>query len=144
LTVTVREACDAAEFDAAMDLRVKVFCGEQGVSEEEERDDLDEEATQIVAVDESGVVATCRLRYLEGGGVCKLERMAVEKRFREQGVGGRLLGGAETEARERGAGEMLLHAQRRAEAFYASNGYVAEGETFMDAGIEHVRMRKTL
>jgi predicted GNAT family N-acyltransferase len=144
LSVTVRTARDAAEWDAAMALRIKVFCGEQGVDEEEERDDLDQEATQIVAVDESGVIATCRLRYLDGGQVCKLERMAVERRFRELGVGSRLLAGAEDEARRSGAGEMLLNAQRRAEAFYASNGYVAEGETFVEAEIEHVRMRKAL
>jgi predicted GNAT family N-acyltransferase len=143
LTVTVREARDAAELDAAMDLRIKVFCGEQGVSEEEERDDLDEEAIQIVAVDESVVIATCRLREINAG-EWKLERMVVDRRLRKLGVGARLLAGAEDEARSRGAGEMVLHAQRRAESFYASNGYIAEGETFAEAEIEHVRMRKAL
>jgi predicted GNAT family N-acyltransferase len=34
--------------------------------------------------------------------------------------------------------------QVRAQAFYASCGYVPEGETFMDAGIEHIRMTKAL
>jgi predicted GNAT family N-acyltransferase len=143
LTVTVRKARDATELDAAMALREKVFFGEQGVSREEEFDGLDDESTQIVAVDETGVIATCRLRDL-GDGACKLERMAVEQRVREQGVGARLLAGAERQAREQGAREMLLHAQRRAEAFYAANGYVAEGDTFLEAEIEHVRMRKTL
>jgi predicted GNAT family N-acyltransferase len=142
-TVTVRSTRDANEIEAAMDLRVTVFCGEQGVSEEEERDDLDAEATQIVAVDESGVIATCRLRYPEVG-TSKLERMAVEARVRGHGVGARLLAGAEDEARAEGASEMVLHAQRRAEPFYAANGYVAEGETFLEAEIEHVRMRKAL
>ena len=37
---------------------------------------------------------------------------------------------------------MVLNAQRRAEAFYASQGYEPEGETFMEADIEHVRMTK--
>jgi predicted GNAT family N-acyltransferase len=143
LSVTVRTARDAAEVQAAMDLRIRVFCGEQGVDPEEEMDDLDEEATQIVGLDESGVIATCRLRYPEPG-ISKLERMAVEARLRKHGVGGRLLAGAEEEARAAGARLMALHAQRRAEAFYASNGYVAEGETFMDAGIEHIRMSKAL
>jgi predicted GNAT family N-acyltransferase len=143
LTITVRSTRDPKEIEAAMDLRIRVFCGEQGVSEEEERDELDDEATQIVALNDSGVVATCRLRYPEDG-TCKLERMAVERQLRELGVGARLLAGAEQEAREHGSSEMLLHAQLRAEPFYAANGYVAEGETFMDAGIEHVRMRKAL
>jgi predicted GNAT family N-acyltransferase len=39
---------------------------------------------------------------------------------------------------------MVMNAQLRAEGFYASHGYRPEGETFLDAGIEHVRMRKTL
>ena len=126
-----------------MDLRIRVFCGEQGVSEEEESDELDAEATQVVAVDESGVIATCRLRYPEVA-TCKLERMVVEKGVRELGVGGTLLAGAESEARSQGAELMVLNAQRRAGAFYAANGYVAEGEGFLDAGIEHVRMTKAL
>ena len=125
-----------------MDLRVRVFCGEQGVSGEEELDGLDEEALQIVALDESGVIATCRLR--DRGGEWKLERMAVEARVRGLGVGARLLAGAEDEARTRGAEQMVLHAQIRAEPFYATNGYAPEGERFMDAGIEHIAMRKRL
>jgi predicted GNAT family N-acyltransferase len=139
----VRPTRDAKEIEAAMDLRIRVFCGEQGVSEEEERDELDAEATQIVALDDSGVIATCRVRDL-GGGDWKLERMAVERRVRRLGVGARLLDGAEGEARERGAREMVLHAQRRAEDFYAAHGYVREGDIFLEAEIEHVRMRKAL
>jgi predicted GNAT family N-acyltransferase len=139
----VRTTRDSKEIEAAMDLRIRVFCGEQGVSEEEESDELDAEATQVVAVDESGVIATCRLRYPEVA-TCKLERMVVEKGLRELGVGGRLLAGAESEARSQGAELMVLNAQRRAEPFYARNGYVAEGETFLEAGIEHVRMTKAL
>ena len=126
-----------------MELRVEVFVDEQGVDPGEELDDLDAESTQIVALDESGVIATCRLRYPEEA-VCKLERMVVKWRYRKQGVGASLLAGAEAEAREHGASTMVLNAQRRAEAFYAANGYVAEGEAFLDAGIEHVRMTKAL
>ena len=126
-----------------MDLRVRVFCGEQGVDPAEEMDDLDDESTQIVGLDDTGVIATCRLRDL-GGGEWKLERMAVDRRVRRGGVGGRLLAGAEREARERGAAEMILHAQRRVEPFYAAHGYLPEGNTFLEAEIEHVRMRKGL
>ena len=126
-----------------MELRVEVFVDEQGVDPGEELDDLDAESTQIVALDESGVIATCRLRNPEEA-VCKLERMVVKWRYRKRGVGASLLARAEAEAREHGASTMVLNAQRRAEAFYAANGYVAEGEPFLDAGIEHVRMTKAL
>jgi predicted GNAT family N-acyltransferase len=142
LTLTVRPACDAAEVAAAQDLRVRVFCDEQGVDREVELDGLDQEATQIVALDDLEVIATCRLRFLDG--TCKLERMAVERRHRGSGVGRMLLEAAEDEARRQGAPSILLHAQRRAEGFYAAAGYIAEGETFLEEGIEHVAMTRRL
>lgn len=139
----MRPTRDPAEIEAALQLRVRVFIDEQGVDASEELDGLDDEATQIVALDDSGVIATCRLRYPEAG-ACKLERMVVDRRLRGLGVGARLLAGAEQEARREGAGAMVLNAQLRAQDFYGSNGYAPEGETFIDAGIEHIRMTKTL
>ena len=141
--VTVRKARDAAEVDAARELRIRVFCDEQGVDPELEVDGFDDEATQVVALDESGIVATCRLRYPEAG-VCKLERMVVDARYRKMGVGGRLLDWAEGEGRAAGATTMVLNSQLRAQDFYGSHGYEPEGRTFMDADIEHIRMTKPL
>jgi predicted GNAT family N-acyltransferase len=143
LTVTVRPARDVAEIEAGHRLRMEVFCEEQGVPRELELDGLDDQATHVVALDETGVIATSRLREVEPG-VWKLERMAVDARFRNLGVGARLLAGAEQEARAQGAREIMLTAQIRAERFYASHGYDPEGEPFMEAGIEHVAMRKAL
>ena len=142
LTLTVREARDDAEVAAAKELRVRVFCDEQGVSRAEELDEFEDSATHVVALDETGVVATCRLREVEGG--TKLERMAVERRLRGLGAGARLLTEAERLARERGVERMVLHAQTRAEGFYRGQGYEPEGERFDEAGIEHVRMTKPL
>jgi predicted GNAT family N-acyltransferase len=143
LSVTVRTTRDPAEIEAARELRIEVFCDEQGVPRELEFDGRDDEATQVVALDESGIVATCRLRYPEPG-ACKLERMVVKRRLRGSGVGARLLAGSEDEARRAGARTMVLNSQLRAQGFYAGCGYVAQGETFLDAGIEHVRMTKAL
>ena len=52
LTVEVREARTEAEVAAALELRERVFCGEQGVSFEADQDGRDPEATHIVAVDD--------------------------------------------------------------------------------------------
>jgi predicted GNAT family N-acyltransferase len=148
----VRPARDDAEVEEARQLRIRVFCDEQGVPRDLEFDGLDDESLQLVAVDETGLVATCRLRLIgdapaqEPGGrpECKLERMVVESRLRGLGVGGKLLAVAEDWGREQGAASMVLNSQVRAQPFYASKGYIPEGEVFMEAGIEHVRMRKAL
>jgi predicted GNAT family N-acyltransferase len=89
------------------------------------------------------VVGTCRLRFAPGE--CKLERMAVDKRYRNGKIGMRLIESAEAEARLRDAAEILLHGQLRARGFYERAGYVAlSEEVLVEEGIEHVRMRKVL
>jgi predicted GNAT family N-acyltransferase len=141
--VTVRVARDAAEVRDAQDLRVRVFCGEQGVPRELELDGSDDGASQIVGLDERGVIATCRLRFSDQ--TCTLERMAVEPDRRGLGVGARLLAGAEDEARSAGATEMRLKGQVAVRGFYERSGYLAISEEIVkDAGIDHVRMRKAL
>jgi predicted GNAT family N-acyltransferase len=137
-----RLTLDDAEVREAQDLRVEVFCREQGVPHGAEIDGLDRDALHVVAVDGVEVVATCRLLY--EGEALRLARMAVREGRRGEGVGSALLERAEAEAKRRGAREIVLHAQRSAEPFYAAHGYEAEGAAFVEAGIEHVRMRKAV
>ena len=126
---------------AALALRHRVFCGEQGVPEALERDARDATALHLVALDASGgVVGTCRL--LPHGGAMLLQRMAVARSARGRGVGARLLGLAHAEAAASGAREVELHAQMGARDFYARAGYAAEGPEFEEAGIAHVLMRR--
>ena len=140
--VEVRVARDEAEVEAAKDLRIRVFSGEQGISPRVEIDGLDPAATHVIALRRGRVVGTCRVRYPGGRG--KLERMAVDPALRRTGVGSILVAEAEAEVRRQGAEEMYLHAQRRFEAFYAACGYGSEGETFLEEGIPHVLMRKRM
>lgn len=142
MSPTVRRATDA-DLAGAFSLRRRVFCEEQGVPEELERDEHDAAALHLVAVDADGaVVATCRL--LSHGRRVVLQRMAVERALRGRGVGGELLRLAHREALAAGAREVELHAQLGARDFYAAAGYVAEGPEFEDAGIAHVLMRRPL
>jgi predicted GNAT family N-acyltransferase len=138
----VRVARDEREIEAALDLRVRVFSGEQGISPQAEIDGLDPAATHIVALRRGNVVGTCRLRFPGGRG--KLERMAVDPAQRRAGVGSQLVAEAEAEVARQGGIEVYLHAQRRFEAFYAACGYASEGRTFLEEGIPHVLMRRAL
>ena len=136
-------AASGADLAAALELRRRVFCEEQGVPEELERDGLDENALHLVAVDPSGaVVATCRL--VRRGRTMALQRMAVDRAARGRGLGARLLDAAHAEAAAAGAGEVELHAQVTVRDFYARAGYAAEGPEFEEAGIAHVVMRRAV
>ncbi len=137
----MRRAEDA-EIGGAMALRHRVFCGEQGVPEELERDGHDATALHLVAVDGGVVVGTCRL--VRRGDAMVLGRMAVDRAARGRGVGARLLDAAHAEAAAAGAREVELHSQVEACAFYARSGYVADGPQFMEAGIAHVVMRRAV
>jgi predicted GNAT family N-acyltransferase len=137
-----RLTLDDAEVRDAQDLRVEVFCREQGVPHGAEIDGLDRDALHVVAVDRGEIVATCRLLY--EGEALRLARMAVREGRRGEGIGSALLEEAEAEAKRRGAREVVLHAQRSAEPFYAAHGYETEGTPFVEVGIEHLRMRKSV
>ena len=143
LAVTARLARDDSEVGAAQELRLRVFCEEQGVPREIELDGSDAGTTLIVAVDDDRVIATCRLRFSRQS--CALERMVVEAGRRREGVGRTLLAAAEDEARLGGALEMHLKGQLAARGFYERQGYTAVSEEIVkDAGIDHVLMRKAL
>jgi predicted GNAT family N-acyltransferase len=138
----VRPARDRSEIDAALALRFEVFCGEQGVSLEEELDGRDDEAVHLVVLDGGTVVGTCRL-LLEGADV-KLGRMAVAPSHRGRGLAAELLAEADVRARELGGERIVLAAQLTALRLYERAGYEAYGDVFLDAGIEHVMMAKPL
>lgn len=138
----LRAPRDEAELEAALALRERVFCGEQGVSPEADRDGRDPEALHVVAVDDGRVVGTCRLLVEEG--TARLGRMAVDRGARGRGLGAALLAEAERRAAAAGARRVMLHAQERARSLYARGGYQPVGEPFMEEGLPHIAMEKTL
>ena len=138
----VRPARDRGEVEQALALREQVFCVEQGVELAADRDGLDDLAIQVVAVEASRVIGTCRV--LVDGHVGRLGRMAVDEGSRGRGLGAAILAAAERSARDAGARLMRLHAQRYIEDLYAAAGYAAYGEPFVEEGIEHVGMEKRL
>jgi predicted GNAT family N-acyltransferase len=138
----VRPARDAAEVRAALALRHEVFVVEQRVPVEEERDEHDDTALHLVAVEDGRVVATARV--VMDGDVARVGRVAVAAAARRRGIASRLIAASEAHARELGARRVTLAAQTGALALYERAGYTPYGERFMDAGIEHLMMEKRL
>jgi predicted GNAT family N-acyltransferase len=144
VTPQIRRPRDDEELAAALALRIEVFCGEQGVTFDGDRDGLDDEALHLVAIGDGGdVVGTCRL-LIEPGGTAKFGRLCVHASARGAGVGARLLDAAEREARAAGARRIGMHAQTGALSLYRRAGFRPYGEHFDDEGIEHVGMEKDL
>jgi predicted GNAT family N-acyltransferase len=143
VTPTLRRPRDEEELAAALALRIEVFCGEQGVTFEGDRDGLDDEAVHLVAVEGDEVVGTCRL-LIEPGGTARFGRLCVRPSARGTGVGGLLLAEAEREARAGGARRIGMHAQTDALSLYRRAGFRPYGERFDEEGIEHLGMEKDL
>jgi len=142
VTVSVVVADSQEQIDAAMALRTVVFVEEQLVPLAEEIDGLDDQATHLVALDGDEVVATCRL--LADGTTIKLGRMVVAKERRREGIASKMLRVADQQSKLLGGEQISLAAQTYAVALYEQDGYVAYGEPFPDAGIEHIWMSKQL
>ena len=138
----MREARTRDEVEHALALRFRVFCDEQGVDRAAEQDGRDDEAIHLVAVRRGRLVGTCRL--LVDGGTVRLGRNAVASSERGRGIGTALLRAADAVAAGTGADRIRLHAQLAATALYERSGYLAEGATFLEEGIEHVTMEKRL
>jgi len=138
----VRPARDEGEVSAALDLRERVFSGEQGVSVQADRDGRDPDALHLVAVDGDRVVGTCRLVF--DGPVAKLGRMAVERELRGRGIGDAILAEAVRAAGSGGSSTIALHAQLQARGLYARHGFLDSGPEFVEQGIPHVAMEKRL
>lgn len=74
----------------------------------------------------------------------KMQRVAVDERYRNLLVGSKMMAFCERLSLELGINTMYCHARNTAVKFYLNNGYITEGEYFDEDGIPHVKMVKSL
>jgi YbgC/YbaW family acyl-CoA thioester hydrolase len=130
---------------AASRVRTEVFVREQRIPAELEWDEADKSAVHAVIFNRLGIpLATGRLLRDEAPGVGKLGRMAVHRSLRGTRLGRDIVAALSEAARARGDRELVLHAQRSAEGFYARLGFEVRGEPYDEAGIPHVTMVRAL
>ncbi len=123
----------------AAPIRFVVFVDEQKVPAEIELDEHDAACVHVIARAEGRAVGTGRLLP-----DAHIGRMAVLKEWRGRGVGAAMLNTLIAKARARGDKDVALTAQTHALDFYRKQGFVEEGPEYLDAGIPHRTMRKTL
>jgi YbgC/YbaW family acyl-CoA thioester hydrolase len=125
-------------------VRTEVFVDEQGIPMEMQADASDATAVHVLARNRLGLpVATGRLLQ-QTPGVGRIGRMAVNRVLRGSNLGRDVLRALMQAAAQRGDHEVMLHAQRTAEGFYARLGFMPRGEPFEEAGIVHIEMAQAL
>jgi predicted GNAT family N-acyltransferase len=133
VTVSITETRDIA---ACRALRRTVFVDEQGVSEADELDDLDEVAIHLLASEAGHAIGSARL--LVQGDLGKIGRVCVLAPARGRGIGAALIRHAVQRFRvQAGVTRVKLGAQTHALGFYEALGFHAVGNVYDDAGIAH-------
>ena len=125
-----------------VDLRLRVYVDEQKVPLELELDEHDEAARHLALLLGEEVVAT--LRLVRSGETAHIGRLAVDLPHRRKGLARPLMFRALEQAAEEGCTDAVLDAQIWITHLYAQFGFEVCSDEFMDAGIPHFRMRRSL
>lgn len=136
------------ELNLGFALRIEVFVKEQKVPVELELDDKDHSinTVHIGYFNDNKLIGVARLIDLDKD-IIHIGRVAIDKDYRGKGIGRKLIIGCETIAKNILKREVIieLSAQIQAEKFYESLGYNrVNDKIYLDAGIEHVDMRKVI
>lgn len=120
----------------AFEIRRTVFVVEQNCPPELEYEN-EEICTHYLLKHKGKYVATARRRVTENG--IKLERFAVLKKYRKSGFASLLLNKILSDVAEENK-KKYLHSQVHAMGLYSKAGFIAEGDMFEEAGIQHFKM----
>ena len=136
------------ELNLGFALRIEVFVKEQKVPMELELDEKDnsENTIHIGYFNDNKLIGVARLIDLDKD-VIHIGRVVIDKEYRGQGIGRELIIGCENTAQQILKRKIIieLSAQIQAENFYKSLGYNRVNDIiYLDAGIEHVDMRKVI
>ena len=136
--LNIKFADNRLELETCLKIREKVFVEEQNIPLNIEMDDNNVDSVSICAIMNKKYVGTARYRVTSHG--FKLERFAVLKEFRSQGIGKAL---AQFMFDNLNDGRIIyLHAQESVVDFYLLLGFKKINDRFFEAGIPHWKMVK--
>ncbi|MGX7203322.1 GNAT family N-acetyltransferase [Enterococcus plantarum] len=136
--------CERWHQAAAFALRYDVFVLEQGISLQNEFDELDiEERNYFVVYEASLAVATIRYQKKDDDTI-QPDRFCVRKEYRGKGLGRNLLLLLEDKAMKDGFKYSILSAEKTALSFYQALNYSINSKEYLEDGIVCVEMIKKL
>ncbi len=139
--LTTLQISSSADLETAFGIRRTVFVDEQRVDEREEYDEYETVSCHFLALSDGIACGTARWRRTSNG--VKMERFAVLKDYRGQGVGKALVRAVLDnifQQQPEPIESIYLHAQLSAIPLYTSFGFVTVGSQFDEAGIQHLKM----
>lgn len=133
-----------ADYQRTLALRQQVL--RQPLGLELSAADLDGEAAQrhFGLFEQGELIACVVVKPTATPAHAKLRQMAVAERCRGSGSGRQLLQAVEAQLRRDGVRSLELSARKVAEGFYQKLGYQAVGPVYLELGIEHIKMEKSL
>jgi ElaA protein len=105
--------------------------------------DHEPEAEHLWTSDEAGVTATLRLLH-EGGASWSIGRVVARADVRSRGVAAHLVQAGLDRLRELGAETVRIGAQAQLRDWYARFGFAQSGPRYLEDGILHLPMSRTL
>lgn len=138
---TVEKITTKEGLQEAFGIRELVFVVEQEVDASEEYDEFEDSSVHFLAKIEGVSVGTARWRFTANG--IKMERFAVLKDARGQGVGQALVAAVLEDIAQHPEGKgkkRYLHAQIHAMPLYAKFGFQPVGDQFEECAILHYKM----
>jgi predicted GNAT family N-acyltransferase len=108
-------------------------------------DDVFDDKNQyiVIGLQDEKLVACVMLKIVDTQ-VIKFRQMAVDAAYQGRGVGGLLIRYAENFCQLNEYSKVELHARLSAKGFYTKLGYTAQGDEFVEVGIPHIKMTKSL
>jgi len=132
------------EFQEYYNLRFRILREPWDQARGSEKDDLEDESIHVM-VKESGEVLGVGRAHFNSPQEAQIRFMAVDEKFRGNGIGSMVLKELEKKSKERGATYMVANARKQATEFYQNHGYQIEGDSHTLFGsVPHFKIKKEL
>ncbi len=144
--LAIIEVKEDGELKQCLQIRNDVFVNEQNVPKSVEIDRydcLDGQCRHFLIKYKDENAGALRCLKISDNEV-KLQRFCINETMRKKGFGKAAVNYIEGYYAEKGVIKITLDAQCRAVGFYEKCGYKKVSDIFMEAGIEHIKMEKTI
>ena len=133
------------EYEEYYDLRWRLLREPWGQPRGSEKDEFESRASHVTIHSEEGELLGIGRLHLHNENVAQIRYMAVEKEFRQKGIGRIIVEKLEEIASDQGVRKIVLNAREDIVGFYGYLGYfvLGEGPVMFDQ-IKHTKMEKEL